>query len=105
MPKLSVLACEHDVAMADELGAAGETVTMHLRDRGLVNRPQPLPSLDRLMQSEPIVGDSEGRAGMLRALQIVTRRKRAACTADDQHARVGIGLVLIHHRVEFLEQL
>src|SRR5271166_6459063 len=105
MPELRVLAREHDIAMTDQLGAAGEAKSMHLRDGGLVDVPQPLPSLDGLVQAEAIAGDGELRARMLRALQVVAGGKRAPGAANDQHTGALVALELAHHAFEFREEL
>src|SRR5262245_36198155 len=104
MSKLCVLTRKHDVAVADEFGATGQTEAMDLGDGRLWQGPQPLPSFDGSVQTEPIVGDGESGPRVLGSLQIVTCGKCPARTADNQNARLRVGGILVHDLIEFRQQ-
>src|SRR5882672_7067955 len=104
MAELGIVAREDQIAVPGEFGRAGEGVAMHLRDSWLADRPQALPTIDNLVQVDAIAADGEAGPRLLRALQIIAGAKRATGAADDQDARLAIGLEFVQYAIDLAEQ-
>src|SRR6516164_3933751 len=99
MAKLGVVAGEHDVAMAGQLGCTGQAIPVHLRDNRLGERPQALPTINHFLQAYTIAGYRKARSRLLSWLEVIASAKCTAGASNDQNAGRWIVFELVQRTV------